>query len=85
MTKFCARCKKEIKHPKNNKQKYCKDCAYIVDLERSKLAAKKKRQITTGTLGPNPIKNKNGSINIKAEHHAILKEMKKLGLRKDYD
>jgi len=84
MSKFCDRCKEKFK-PTNNKQKYCADCAYIIDLEKSKQAAQRKRQSEVGTFGSKPIKKKDGTINVKAEKHAILREMKRLGLRKDYD
>jgi len=33
------------------------------------------------SLDSHPIKRKNGSIDEKAEHRAILKELKRLGLR----
>lgn len=84
MVKFCAKCKEKIQLT-NNKQKYCKDCAYIVHLEKAKSLANQKRQRKEGTFGPNPIKKKNGSINIKAEQNAIQKELKRLGLRRKHD
>lgn len=84
MEKFCARCKEKIQSV-SNKQKYCRDCAYVIHLEKSKLAVNKKRQREEGAFGPKPIKKKDGSINIKAEQKAILREIKRLGLRTKYD
>jgi len=82
MGRICAKCNiKTI----NNKQKYCKNCAYIVQLERKKKFINDKRKKEKGTFGPNPIKGKNGAINFDAEQKAILKEMRRLGLRKKHD
>ena len=33
------------------------------------------------SLDSHPIKRKDGSLDVKAEHRAILKELKRLGLR----
>lgn len=79
--RICVRCKEDLQPPVSNKQKYCKDCAFVVHLEQMRHAAKKKRQLTTGTFGSNPIKRKDGTINYRAEHKAIQREMVKLGLR----
>lgn len=77
----CERCSIKIVKTSNS-QKYCKSCAYIVKLETGRVFQQKRRIKEEGTLGPHPIKNKNGIINFKAEHKAILKELKRLGLRK---
>jgi len=52
-----------------------------VQLERKRCFAARKRQKETGTLGPHPIRDKNGTVNVNAERKAILKEMIRLGLR----
>lgn len=77
----CERCSKLYRR-NSNAQKYCKLCAYIVHLEGMRRIRNKKRQKEEGFLGPHPIKNKDGSININAERRAILKELTRLGLRK---
>lgn len=78
--KQCKRCRCGFE-PNSNAQKYCSDCAYIVNLNKAKKSVNKKRQKTIGTFGATPIM-KNGQINFKAEHKAIIKEMQRLGLRK---
>lgn len=66
----------------SNAQQYCPHCAYVRNLEKANMAAHAKRMKEEGTLGPHPIYKKNGKLNIRAEHNAVLKEMKRLGLRK---
>lgn len=80
MKSNCARCKQKIS-VNSNSQKYCKDCAYIVQLEKKRkyIAAKRKKE--EGLFGPRPIRKKDGTINFNAEKKAIQKEMERLGLR----
>jgi hypothetical protein len=82
MTKQCKRCRCNFK-PNSNAQKFCSDCAYIVNLDKARKSAQKKRQKTNGTFGADPIK-KNGKINFEAEHRAIKRELIRIGLRKNY-
>lgn len=79
---ICERCKCKTEK-KSNSQKYCPSCSYVVYFEKCKKAANLKRQKTEGTFGAHPIKNKRGNINFKAEHKAIIKEMVRLGLRRN--
>lgn len=79
--KICVRCKEDLPLPFNNCQKYCKDCATTVHLLQMRAAAKKRRQLQDGTFGSSPIKGKDGKINFTAEHKAILRHMRNLGLR----
>jgi len=65
----------------SNAQKYCTNCAPIIQLFKKRRNLKKKRE-KAGSLGAHLIKRKNGKPNFKAEAKAIKKELKRLRLRK---
>ena len=81
MAKQCKRCRCDFK-PNSNAQKFCSDCAYVENLDKAKKSAQRKRQKAIGTFGATPVM-KDGQINFKAEHRAIIREMQRLGLRKN--
>jgi len=80
MEKRCLRCHTVITVT-NNKQKYCKDCAYIKKLDTKKKFNNKARYEEIYKLGTGHL-NEHRLKNFKAEQKAIKKEFKRLGLRK---
>lgn len=77
----CDKCGIRIKKVVHN-HKYCKSCAYKVYLEKMLLRQKKHCSKIASALGPHMRYKEDGEPDFKAEHKAIKKEMKRLGLRK---
>jgi len=75
-TLICIRCKTEIKD-KHWNSKYCKDCAYIINLEKRKHRYYQLKELGTTNFREHRCKT------FDKEQKEINKEYIKLGLKKD--
>ena len=71
---YCECCGKKIIR-KSNRQKYCKECAYLIDKLKKKLRMRRKRSLGTSNLWSHRCKD------FQREYFLIQCELKRLGLR----
>lgn len=83
----CRKCGDDIKYKgRGRPPKYCKSCAYIVNLEKERKRQKMKRkyqeELGTRNFGSKMKRNDDDTPNFTAERRAIRKELRDIGVIK---